>query len=110
VADIKTVKNHDRGALFLVCPVHGPDRAQGAKAQTAIDEWITDHAIAEGAEKVPESVPEQVQDGAEKVPKVPEPEKPAAARVVPEPSRKGPGFLSRFFKSGNDQLNEFMRG
>jgi hypothetical protein len=98
-SDIKTIKNHPRGALFLVCPVHGPDRAQGAQAQEAMDDWITDHAIAEGAGEKPEPGP-----------KVPEPEEPAAARPVPEPSREGPGFLSRLLKAGNEQLNEMMRG
>lgn len=107
IADIKTVKNHPHGALFLSCPVHGMDRAQGAAAQAALDDWITDHAIPEGAELEPEPEPAPTPERAEPGPGGPEPATPATAGDGPEPSQDGPGF----FAQADQQLDElFSKG
>ena len=105
LADVKRAKNHDAGALFLVCPVHGVDRAQGAKAQRELDAWVTTNQG--GAEPGPEQGPVTVDDLRERgsIERGPKPEtypegvhleKPGQkrARTEPEPGPK-PGTEPR---------------
>jgi len=50
VADVRHQKGHPNGARYIVCPVHGVDRATGNRdAQSALDEWI-DKTWVEGAD------------------------------------------------------------
>jgi hypothetical protein len=87
------MKNHERGALYLVCPVHGVDRTSGHH-QKALDDWIEKNSIKPGTE--PEQKPEPIPEHPEPAP---EPEnhpkpagKPGAPEPEPEPEPKKPGF------------------
>ena len=100
VAEVRRMKNHDLGAQYLVCPVHGVDRV-AAKFQAALDDFIANNEIESEKNPEPEPVPAPV------VAPVPEPRAgsgPVPVPVpVPEPPETGPGFLS----SANKELNDF---
>ena len=99
-ADIRRMKNHERGALYLVCPVHGVDRTSGHH-QKALDEWIEQNAIN------PEQPPEPSPEPPEPAPEPENPPKPAnppePPEPKPEPKPKKPGF----FRSALDQFSEW---
>jgi len=93
------MKNHDRGAMYLVCPDCGTDRVSGAKPQAALDAWIDENRADSGPDDGPDKgleVPEQNEPPAE-------PETPASTEPPPKP---GPGF----FQQANAQLEQFFEG
>jgi hypothetical protein len=91
------MKNHERGALYLVCPVHGTDRTSGHH-QNHLDQWVENNMI--GAEPIPDTSPEQPAPVPDTVPPANTDRKPDG----PEPTPKGPGFLSR----ANKQLGAWF--
>lgn len=103
LADVRRMKNHERGAQYLACPAHGIDRAQGTATQRLLDEWIEQHNQGQAA---PEPGPEVSEPG----PKTePEPEKqeetPPGPEPEPERDEKGPGFFKRSAQDLEDWLN-----
>lgn len=96
IAEVRRMKNHDKGAQYLVCPVHGVDRV-AAKFQPALDDFIANNGIS--TEKIPEPKP-----GPEPViAPAPVPETVPVPEPEPEPPETGPGFLV----SANKELNDF---
>jgi len=94
LADIRRAKSHERGAIYLVCPVHGVDKVHGAGPQSELDRWVDEH------QEGPELEPEQGRGMPPELPEpIPEP-KPAPRRAVmipepaPEPRRAGAGFFA----------------
>lgn len=85
VADVRRMKNHERGALYLVCPRHGTDKAPAARFQPELDQWIADNTPEpqEGPEPGPEPAPAPP-------PAVPEP----APQEGPAPGRRRAGFFA----------------
>ena len=111
VADIRRMKSHERGARYLVCPEHGPDKAQGARPQAALDAWIDEHQIQEReaeAPELPEPNPEPVPESRPMNPEpVPEPmpiqATPDTAPPGPKPA-PGMGRLVLFIKRAHKEL------
>lgn len=109
-AHIRQVKGHARGALYLNCPTHGRDLPLGAGPLAELQEWIVEHAIPEGQEPGQAEGQQQGQAGASTGPAPREEQKPAAAGDGLEGGKKKPGFLSRFFRDADKQLNEYLEG
>ena len=76
LAAVRRMKDHDRGALYLVCPVHGVDRTSG-KHQAALDEWIEQNRVESRPDPAPTPEPDPSP--------TPEPD-PAPAAAGPEPA------------------------
>ena len=99
LAAVRRMKDHDRGALYLVCPVHGVDRTSG-KHQAALDEWIEQHRIESRPDPAP--TPEPGPAPAEAGPEPAADPEPAPAleqpgpepEPAPEPKPKRRGFLA----------------
>ena len=89
VADVRRSKNHESGARYLDCPLHGVDRAQGATQQKHMDEWIDTHQVPEKPEIKPKPKAET------------KPEK------KPEPSPKQ-SDNDDFLSTADKQLDDFM--
>lgn len=100
-ADIRRMKNHENGALYLVCPVHGVDRTSG-KSQEPLDQWIDKNKIT--SSQVPAEKPED--SGA-----VTKPESVAEPAKKPEPSETDPAQDSQgsgFLKDADDAFEKWM--
>lgn len=84
VAEVRRLKNHDRGDRYLYCPACGEDRntSRARNTQAVLDAWIDAHTLPEPAEPAEEPGTEaQAQQQQQ------EPEEPAASRG--EPARNG---------------------
>lgn len=106
LADIRRQKDHERGALYLVCPVHGVDRAMNAAQQALLDDYIDKHRAESGPDTGPAQAPAQDRP-------VPAPEgggkpegKPAGLAPEPAPDDEGSGFVSKAAKELEDWLND----
>lgn len=109
VADIRRMKSHERGARYLVCPEHGPDKAQGAGPQAALDAWIDEHQIPDQDA----AALELGQDAPEPIPApVPEPKpiqvKPATAPPGPKPAPEQSPGMGRFIDWLKQAHREFV--
>ena len=119
-ADIRRAKSHERGARYLVCPVHGVDRAHGAGPQGALDEWIDANQITafdyprmapddEAApEPEPEPIPEIAGDLPEPQPMQEEIKPRRAVMIPPPPEPPRPGKLGGFFAWARRAHREFV--
>ena len=116
VADIRRAKSHDRGALYLVCPVHGVDKVHGAGPQAEMDRWVAQHEISEGEAIEPETIeargPEQIPEIAGDSPELqpmPEEIKPRRAVMIPPPPEPPrPGKVGGFFAWARRAHREFV--
>ena len=99
LAAVRRMKDHDRGALYLVCPVHGVDRTSG-KHQAALDEWIEQNRVESRPDPAPTPEPDPAPAAAGPEPAAdPEPapalEQPGPEpEPAPEPKPKRRGFLA----------------
>jgi len=99
LAAVRRMKDHDRGALYLVCPVHGVDRTSG-KHQAALDEWIEQNRVESRPDTAPTPEPDPAPAAAGPEPAAdPEPapalEQPGPEpEPAPEPKPKRRGFLA----------------
>lgn len=107
LADIRRQKDHESGARYLVCPVHGVDRAIG-KHKAALESWIDENEALQVKTVTPEPAPKpttepeqgQEQPAPEKEVKIltsktegdPKPE--TAPPPKPAPAKNGLGFLN----------------
>lgn len=86
LAQLKRAKDHERGARYAVCPVHGTVMAHGAKHVSAFESLLdTLIAPALGPDTGPETGPEPVARAPS-----PQPE-PSPAPAPPQPSGASPG-------------------
>ncbi len=90
VADVRRMKDHERGALYLVCPEHGVDKAASGRAQELLNKWVQDNTINPEVEPAP--APENPEQNPEPE-KQPEPA-PAPENQEPAPAKKG-GFWNK---------------
>jgi len=84
LAAVRRMKDHDRGALYLVCPVHGVDRTSG-KHQAALDEWIEQNRVESRPDPAPTPEPDPAPTPEPDPSPTPEPD-PAPAAAGPEPA------------------------
>lgn len=105
LADIRRRKNHDRGARYLDCPVHGVQGAFG-KQQKFLDNWIDDNEIKpeQSLEPVPEIPEPEPEPSPEPVAEIPDAEPEQSPEPSPEVPEKKGGFFSDLNKSLNDIL------
>jgi hypothetical protein len=98
IADVKRLKNHDAGALYLDCPECGVIRANSAAAQTRLDNYILGNVTWAGPDQGPESKPGATEPGPES--------KPGATDQGPESKpggrAAGPGFIARAAQQFSD--------
>jgi len=103
-ADVRREKNHERGALYLVCPVHGRLSANGARYKEKMGEWISNNMQPfqePGQEPAPEPVPEPVPE--------PETNPVAVLATVPAEVPEKPGKGRSFWSGAGSELDDFLK-
>jgi len=106
-ADVRRMKNHERGNLYMVCSDHGIDKANSEKAQKILNSWVENNTIKEG------EVLEQAQEHAQEIPEIiqepQKPQEPIETPVAQEQEQEQKPVKKGFWSGASEQFQEWFK-